>query len=89
MTSQDRSEHFQILLDNTAEVHYVCDSIYVTEVVNGWQIKRHSNFIRNEKMIDACNRIWCYNPTSSGTKHAYGYANSKNKPVWVIEKQVS
>lgn len=68
----DRMDIFNAMVDNAAEVIYVCPSIYAED-------GRHSNFIRNEYMINNSDEVWVYNPTTPGTKQAYSYTRSCNK----------
>lgn len=79
-TGNDRMEEFQELAkyaDKTGGVHYVCNGIYGAD-------GRHSNFHRNEWMVDQANIVWVYNPTTRGTAQCYAYCKRVNKRTFII-----
>lgn len=72
LTSQNRMDTFNKLVDGAAEEIYVCNSIYVNGV--------HANFIRNQWMVDACDAALVFDPSSSGTKDAVARLTAAKKP---------
>lgn len=72
----DRSEHFQQLIDGCAELHIVCPDIYVDGV--------HSNFLRNQSMVDTCDHALVYEPKSRGTQDAVRRLKGAKKPYEVF-----
>ncbi len=57
-----RYKEFTKLLSEASDIIYVCKDIYENGV--------HSNFIRNQKMVDMCNVALVYKPESRGTQDA-------------------
>lgn len=76
-TRTNRIEVFNAMVDNAHEVVYVCPSIYGED-------GRHSNFIRNEYMVDKSNEVWVYNPVTPGTRQCYSYAKTHGKLCTII-----
>jgi len=70
---------FNELVEGAHNVIYVCSSIYVT--VDGKRV--HSNFVRNQAMVDACDGALVYKPESRGTRDAVGRLRKANKPFKV------
>lgn len=71
----DRSATFATLCEHAREVVYVCDSLYVNGV--------HSNFVRNQAMVDACDGALVYEATSNGTRDAVTRLIKAGKPYKV------
>jgi len=78
MLKRNRTNEAQDIVSKALEVVYVCSGIYGPD-------GRHSNFHRNEWMVDHADAVWVYNPTTKGTKQCYGYATKLNKPTYIIE----
>lgn len=76
VTGSDRLDTFQFLLDRAASVEYVCYSIYVNGV--------HSNFIRNERMVELADEFIVYDPTSAGTSHCLKAIKRARLPFTVV-----
>lgn len=80
LTGEDRMSDFQNLAKyahTTGGVHYVCDGIYGPD-------GRHSNFHRNEWMVDQADIVWVYNPTTRGTAQCYAYCKKVGKRTFII-----
>jgi len=75
-TGKNRMLEFEELVNQSTDTQYICDGIYSKG--------RHSNFIRNEWMMDSANKVWAFNPTSRGTAHAYKYCMDHNIPTEII-----
>ncbi|MEB3281560.1 MAG: hypothetical protein VKK42_21825 [Lyngbya sp.] len=75
-TGRNRIKEFEELVNQSTDTQYICDGIYSKG--------RHSNFIRNEWMMDAANKVWVFNPASRGTAHAYKYCLDNNIPTEII-----
>ena len=71
----NRINTFNELYYKAHEVVYVCDSLYVNGV--------HSNFVRNEHMVNMCDGALVYEPTSRGTAHAVKLLKDAGKPYKV------
>ena len=71
----NRINTFNELCEKAHEVVYVCDSLYVNGV--------HSNFVRNEHMVNMCDGALVYEPTSRGTAHAVKLLKEAGKPYKV------
>jgi len=69
---RNRMEKFSELVDFATEVIVVCDSVYVNGV--------HSNFLRNDAMVNICDEALVYDTGSSGTKQAVGSLKIKCIP---------
>jgi hypothetical protein len=81
VTGKDRMEEFQELAkyaDRTGGVHYVCNGIYGAD-------GKHSNFHRNEWMVDQADIVWVYNPTTRGTAQCYAYCKKVGKRTFIID----
>jgi len=61
---RDRTPEAQDILSKAQEIVYVCPGVYGND-------GRHSNFHRNEWMVDHANVVWVYNPTTRGTAQCY------------------
>ena len=75
LTGKHRVNAFDHLVENATEVTYVCGNVYVEGV--------HSNFIRNDAMVDAADSALVYKPTSSGTAHCVRLLKAKKVPFEV------
>ncbi len=71
----DRMNTFNQLVNAASNVIYVCSSLYVDGV--------HSNFVRNQAMVDACDGALVYEATSSGTRDAVNRLTKAGKPYKV------
>jgi len=78
MLERDRTPEAQDILSKAQEIVYVCPSVYGSD-------GRHSNFHRNEWMVDHADVVWVYNPTTRGTAQCYAYATKVNKPTVIID----
>jgi len=76
LLERDRFEDFNFIARKANKILYICNSIYV----NG----RHSNFIRNEWMVDNCVKLWVYNPITPGTRGCLDYAKKTNRIHYLI-----
>ena len=76
LTGTDRLSEFKAILANASEVVTVSKTIYVNGV--------HANFVRNIAMVDAADKVWCYDPESRGTYHTVQYARKVGTPVYEI-----
>ena len=54
----------QEVFDHASKTIYVCKSLYVDGL--------HSNFVRNNFMVEHSDFMLVYNPVSPGTKHCFG-----------------
>lgn len=79
LLKRDRMSTFIELINNAADVVYVCKYIY--ENVDG--VRTHANFIRNQAMVDACDGALVYDATSSGTRDAVTRLVKAGKPYKV------
>lgn len=72
LLKKDRLSEFRQLLSKAIDVVFVCDTLYVDGV--------HSNFIRNQWMVNKCHLALVYNATSSGTRDVVTRLNVAKKP---------
>lgn len=79
VTKSDRSDAAQAMLDNAYKVEYVCNSLYTNGV--------HSNFIRNQFMVDNANTFVVYQPSSRGTADCVRRIKAASKPYVVLPNQ--
>lgn len=75
MLGRDRIVEFRELVEGASEVVIVCESMRVNGV--------HSNFLRNQAMVDACNMALVYMPESRGTADAVKRLIRAGKPYEV------
>lgn len=82
LLGRDRLGQFQFLLSQAEEVIYVCESIY--------EDGKHSNFIRNDYMVDHSDYALVYGKNTRGTKHAYHkiLGSNKDHAVYPYVKQL-
>ena len=69
----DRSDEFQHLLDNAASVRFVCQHHH----------GGRANFVRNDAMVAAADKLWVWDPSSSGTRGAVRTARAQNVPLYL------
>lgn len=73
LTGTNRLEEFNDLLEQADEVVYVAEDVYDTRDIyitrDGKKV--HTNFVRNEYMVEKANAFYVYDPSSAGTKHAF------------------
>jgi uncharacterized phage-like protein YoqJ len=70
----NRIDMFNELILHATEVIIVCNSLYEDGI--------HSNFVRNQFMVDLCDAALVYNPSSSGTRDAVGRLRAAHKPYF-------
>ncbi len=73
LTGKSRKNQFDTILKHAREIVTVCDRLYIDG--------KHANFVRNEAMVDAADRVWAWNPSSSGTRQCVAYAYQQQKPI--------
>lgn len=76
----DRSDMFKLLVKHASQVIYVCKTLYVNGV--------HSNFVRNQAMVDACDGALVYKPESAGTRDAIARLKAAGKPYMIAPFKV-
>lgn len=65
-----------------AAIEYTMEEVYHT---NGLHLDGlHSNFVRNNRMVELANEFVVYNPTSSGTRHCVRAIEAAEKPYRVF-----
>ena len=72
---RNRIAVFNELVEHACTVTIISKSLYL----NGL----HANFVRNQYMVDRCNKALVFNPTSSGTRDAVARLVSAHKPYLV------
>jgi hypothetical protein len=75
LLGENRGKTFTQLCGNATRIEYVCTTLYA----NGL----HSNFVRNQRMVDLCDMALVFNPQSSGTRDAVARLRTANKPFEV------
>ncbi len=81
LTGRNRNQEFDSLKGQAAYVVVVANSLYL----NGL----HVNYHRNIAMVDACDILWAYRPTSgitTGTKHCVDYAISVGRRIYYVDQ---
>lgn len=77
-TGTDRGDQFFKMASYASFVEYTAEDVYG---VNGIYIGgKHTNFVRNERMVELCTELVVYKPSSSGTKHCLDQIKKANKP---------
>jgi hypothetical protein len=76
LTGVDRLAEFDELLAQASEIVTTASTLYVSGI--------HANFVRNIRMVDAADKMWCYGPTSRGTAHCIQYARRIGRPVYML-----
>lgn len=76
-TGRNRMAEFNDYLAKAAEVVYVSTTLYV----NG----QHSNFVRNQYMVDHADEFVVFNPTSPGTRDCVARIQAVQKPYHIIK----
>jgi hypothetical protein len=77
LMKKDRMASFDDLLAKAQRVIYTCDSIYVYDVDGK---KTHSNFVRNQAMVNMCHGALVYKSESPGTRDAVKRLQAAKKP---------
>jgi len=78
LLKRDRMAEAEEILSKALEIVYVCPGIYGPD-------GRHSNFHRNEWMVDHADIVWVYNPTTRGTAQCYAYCKKIGKKTYIID----
>lgn len=73
LLKKDRLSEFQDIVSKAIEIVFVCDKLYDT---NGL----HSNFVRNQWMVDKCHGALVYQGNSRGTRDAIERLQIAHKP---------
>lgn len=70
------------MLDNALDTEYVVEDVYNTTglYLNG----KHSNFVRNDRMVNLANAFFVYDPTTPGTKHCFNSILKKEIPYRIF-----
>jgi len=76
VTKTDRFHIYEDLVSRAQEVKIICNSIYEDGM--------HSNFKRNIYMMQNADKVWVYNPSTPGTRHAYEYCKKMHIPTYLI-----
>ena len=76
VTGRNRIETFRELMSHAQDIIFVCNSIY--------QNGEHSNFVRNQYMVDICDMAYVYKPQSSGTRDAVRRLDRAEKPYFIL-----
>ena len=72
-TGEDRYSEFEAMVKQAASVRYVCAHHH----------GGRANFIRNDAMIEAADKVWVWNPSSSGTRGAVRTAKRLGRPMFL------
>lgn len=80
LTGQNRLAKFNRLVSRATKVTICCEDIYT---VNGLGQKYHSNFYRNDMMVDAADEALVYDAGSSGTRQAVQSLHETGTPYSV------
>lgn len=82
LTGTNRLEEFNNLLEQADEVVYVAEDVYGTRDIyitrDGKKV--HTNFVRNEYMVEKADAFYVYDPSSAGTRHAFKLIRDARKP---------
>lgn len=76
LTGRDMFAEFCRIRDTAIRVTYAAESLYV----NG----RHSNFVRNDQMIEAADEFLVWNPSSKGTAHCLAGIQRAGLPYEIL-----
>lgn len=73
LTGTDKLGEFHSILDRCEEVIYIMEDVYNTRglYLTREGVKTHSNFIRNEYMVEHADAFYVYDKTSRGTSHCF------------------
>lgn len=79
LTGQDMMEEFKAIIAKAWTVTFVCgNQVYV----NG----RHSNFVRNDYMVEKADAFLVWDPSTSGTAQCFKSIKAAKKPYKVLTK---
>ena len=83
LTGEDRLAEFERILAAAWQVTYVMEDIHHTSglKLNG----KHSNFVRNDFMVERAHEFLVWNPTSSGTKQCLATIVRSGRPYKVLD----
>lgn len=76
VVGRDRYAEFEAWVERAAKVEYVCPTIYVNGV--------HSNFIRNDRMVELADEFVVFDPRSRGTAHCLTAIKRAKLPYTVL-----
>ncbi len=74
-TGRDRMHEFDEMVAGARQVLYICESHQGGK----------ANFVRNQAMVNAADKMWVWKPTSRGTAHAVRLCESSKTPYYEIE----
>lgn len=83
LTGSNMMAQFNDILSKAVKVIYVMEDIYKTSSIYGPGGK-HSNFIRNEHMVNECDGLLVWDPSSRGTAQCLTYAKKVGKPYIIL-----
>ena len=84
LTGTDQSLLFKALLENADAVEYTMEDVHGSDglYVNG----RHSNFLRNDRMVELADAFIVYDPSSRGTRDCFRSIKAANKPYRIVSR---
>lgn len=85
MTGQNRMDEFNAILAKAEKVVYVMEDVHNT--TNLYLNGRHSNFIRNDYMVEQGNAFLVWDPSSRGTADAFASIRRVGKPYKILNPQ--
>jgi len=83
LTGKDQCYEFDAILHYAMHITYVMEDIHNTDslYLNGL----HSNFVRNNYMVEQAEYFLVYNPESAGTRQCLSQIKKANKPYKILE----
>lgn len=85
LTGQNQEAAFNAILTNAWRVTYVFEDVHGKTTglyING----RHSNFVRNDYMVEQANAFLVWDPSSSGTRDCFDSIRRSGKPYKVLSQ---
>lgn len=76
LLKRNRIKEFEHIMDKANKIKIVCQGIY--------EKGRHSNLVRNEWMVDNCDKLWVYNLDTPGTRSCVAYAKKVNRAHYFL-----
>jgi hypothetical protein len=82
LSGQNRLKEFLAIVERAEKVTYVMEDIHHSKALS--YKGRHSNFWRNDFMVEQADQFLVYDPSSRGTKQCLGSIIAANKPYTII-----
>lgn len=82
LSGDNRWPDFLDILEKAKKITYVMEEVHHSEAL--YYRGRHSNFWRNDFMVEKADEFLVYNPESRGTKQCFGSILTAGKPYTIV-----